>query len=86
MKGNDVGKSAIQLANSGRIEGIAAARKRPGAVMAGQIAYSASLLAACAVLLPLGCPGWLMALVAIFIAPVCTVVAVYVALARGGKG
>ena len=70
----------------GRIEGIAAARKRPGAVMAGQIAYSASLLAACAVLLPLGCPGWLMALIAIFIAPVCTVVAVYAALARGGKG
>jgi len=64
----------------GRVEGIAAAQKRPQAVMAGQIAYSVSLLAACAVLLPLGVPGWAMAVTAIFIAPVCTVVAVYAAL------
>ena len=73
---------SILHAVRGRIEGIAAARKRPGAVMAGQIAYSASLLLACAVMLPLGCPGWQMALTAIFIAPVCTIVAVYAALGR----
>ena len=73
---------SILHAVRGRIEGIAAARKRPGAVMAGQIAYSASLLLACAVMLPLGCPGWQMALTAIFIAPACTIVAVYAALGR----
>ena len=67
----------------GRIEGIAAARKRPQAVMAGQIAYSVSLLAVCAVMLPLGCAGWVMAITAIFIAPVCTIAAVYTALALG---
>ena len=66
----------------GRIEGIAAARKRPRAVMAGQIAYTVSLLATCAVMLPLGCAGWVIAITAIFIAPVCSVAAVYATLAR----
>ena len=66
----------------GRIEGIAAARKRPRAVMAGQIAYTVSLLATCAVMLPLGCAGWVIAITAIFIAPACSVAAVYATLAR----
>lgn len=72
-----------------RIEGIAAARKCPRAVMCGQIAYTISLFLVCAVLLPLGCPGWAMAVAAIFVAPVCVSVAVYAALAvmlrRGGR-
>jgi len=65
-----------------RIEGIAAAQKRPKAVMWGQIAYTSSLFIVCATLLPLGCPGWAIALSAIFIAPVCVTITVYAALAR----
>lgn len=64
----------------GRIEGIAAARKRSGAVMAGQIAYTAGLFITCVVMMPLGCAGWKIAVTAIFIAPVCTTLAVYAAL------
>jgi len=64
-----------------RIEGIAAARKRPRAVMWGQIAYTTSLFAVCAALLPLGCPGWAIAVSAIFVAPVCVTATVYAALA-----
>ena len=71
-----------------RIEGIAAAKKRPQAVMWGQIAYTVSLFAVCAVLLPLGCPGWVIAISAIFVAPVCVTIAVYSALgwSCGGGG
>ena len=61
----------------GRIEGIAASRKRPKAVMAGQIAYTLGLFCACAVLLPLGCPGWAIALSAIYFAPICATAAIY---------
>ena len=68
-----------------RIEGIAAARKHPRAIMYGQISYTASLFTVCAVLLPLGCPGWAMAVTALFVAPVCVTVAVYAALARHGR-
>ena len=63
-----------------RIEGIAAAANRPDAVMAGQIAYTISLFLVCAALLPLGCPGWAMAVTAIFIAPMCVTAAVYASL------
>lgn len=66
-----------------RIEGIAAARKRPQAVMAGQIAYTLGLFCTCAVMLSLGCAGWAIAVTAIFIAPVCTTVAVYATVGRG---
>ena len=66
----------------GRIEGVAASRKRPKAVMAGQIAYTAGLLCACAVLLPLGCAGWLIAVSAIFVAPICATVTIYTVLHR----
>ena len=67
----------------GRVEGIAAARKRPKAVMAGQIAYTGGLFATCAILLPLGCVGWAIAVTAIFIAPVCATIAIYAALRLG---
>ena len=68
----------------GRIEGIAAARKRPKAVMAGQIAYTVGLFCTCAVLLPLGCAGWAMAVTAIFVAPVVATVVIYATLGRRG--
>ena len=68
-----------------RIEGIAAALKRPRAVMWGQIAYTVSLFLVCAALLPLGCPGWVIAISAIFVAPVCVTAAVYASLAKGGR-
>ena len=64
----------------GRVEGIAAARKRPKAVMAGQIAYTAGLFCTCAVLLPLGCAGWAIAVAAIYVAPVCATAAIYLTL------
>ena len=70
----------------GRIEGIAAARKRPKAVMAGQIFYTVGLFTTCAILLPLGCAGWAIAVSAIFIAPVVATIAIYTSLhfAKGG--
>ena len=69
----------------GRIEGIAALRKRPGAVMAGQIAYFVTLTAASALLLAVGAPGWTIAIGAIYAAPVATILAVYASLARSGN-
>ena len=70
----------------GRIEGIAAARKRPKAVMAGQLFYTVGLFTTCAILLPLGCAGWAIAVSAIFVAPVCATIAIYTSLhfAKGG--
>ena len=67
----------------GRIEGIAAARKRPKAVMAGQIFYTVGLFTTCAILLPLGCAGWAIAVSAIFVAPVCATIAIYATLRLG---
>ena len=64
----------------GRIEGIAAARKRPKAVMASQVAYTTGLFCTCAILLPFGCPGWVMAISAIYVAPVCATLAIYASL------
>ena len=64
----------------GRIEGIAAARKRPKAVMAGQIFYTVGLLTTCAILLPLGCAGWAIAVSAIYFAPICATIAIYTSL------
>lgn len=63
-----------------RIEGIAAARKHPSAVMAGQIAYSLALFLACMVMLPIGVPGCMVAVTAIFVAPCCAAIAVYATL------
>jgi hypothetical protein len=69
---------AIQAVR-GRVEGLAALFKRPEAVMAGQIAYTAALVSVLWILLPLGVPGYLMAVSAIYIAPsmsICTIYAV----------
>ena len=66
----------------GRIEGIAAARKRPKAVMAGQIFYTVGLFTTCVILLPLGCAGWAIAVSAIFVAPICATAAIYVTLPK----
>lgn len=62
---------AVIQAVRGRIEGLAALAKRPRAVMAGQIAYTLSLLLVCSVLLPAGVRGWAIAVTAIFVAPIC---------------
>lgn len=70
----------------GRIEGLAAKRRRPSAVMAGQMAYTLALFITLAALLPLGVPGWVMAISAIFVAPVAATAAIYAALALGGRG
>jgi hypothetical protein len=61
----------------GRVEGLAAGRKRPKAVMWGQFAYTMSLLLVCAILLPLGFPGWTIAVSALIVAPVCVSVVIY---------
>lgn len=65
----------------GRIEGIAAVRKRPDAVMAGQVGYTVALLATLTALRPFGLPGWVMAVVAIFVSPAFAVISVYAVLA-----
>ncbi len=72
--------AAIQAVRA-RVEGLAAYAKRPKAIMAGQIAYTVSLLITCAILLPAGVPGWAMAVAAIFVAPVSVTATVYAALA-----
>ena len=69
----------------GRIEGLAAKRRSPTAVMVGQIAYTVALFVTLAVLLPLGVPGWAMAVSAIFVAPVAATAAIYAALALGAR-
>jgi hypothetical protein len=60
-----------------RVEGLAVLAKRPKVIMAGQIAYTVTLFTICAILLPLGVPGWAMAVTAIYIAPVCVTVTIY---------
>jgi hypothetical protein len=55
--------------------------KRPKTIMAGQIAYTVSLFTVCAILLPVGVPGWAMAVTAIYIAPVCVTATIYAMLA-----
>ena len=66
----------------GRAEGLAAARKKPKSVMAGQIAYTGGLFCTCAALLPTGCAGWVVAISAIFFAPVCAILAIYATLGK----
>ena len=65
----------------GRVEGLAAIRKRPDAVMAGQIGYTVALLTTLAILRPFGIAGWAMAVTAIFVAPAFAATSVYAALA-----
>lgn len=69
----------------GRVEGLAALFKRPQAVMCGQITYTIALVAVLATLLPLGVPGYLMAVSAIYVAPIASTCAVYAALHFGKK-
>lgn len=64
----------------GRIEGIAAIKKRPRDVMFSQFAYTIGLFITCAIMLPIGCSGWVIAETAIFIAPICAIAAIYIAL------
>ena len=68
-----------------RIEGIAAVRRRPQAVMCGQVAYTISIFVVCAILLSLGVQGWIMAITAIFVAPICVAASVYAALWLGNR-
>ena len=72
----------VILAVRGRIEGLAALAKRPRSVMAGQVAYTVSLAALLLVLLPLGVPGWVMAVAGINFAPLCATAAIYISLSR----
>jgi O-antigen/teichoic acid export membrane protein len=65
----------------GNAEGFAAVRKRPGAVLSGQIAYLATLVAVLAATLHLGMPGWLMGVTAILMATLATTAAVRTHLA-----
>ena len=76
---------AVIHAVRARVEGLAALAKRPKAIMAGQIAYTASLFTVCSILLPLGVPGWAMAVTAIFIAPVCVTATIYAVLMSGRR-
>lgn len=64
-----------------RIEGLAALRKRPSAVMAGQVSYLLALTVALWVMLQFDVLGWKMAVVGIYTATLATIVAVYAALA-----
>ena len=57
----------------GYMEGHAAYRKRPLAVLAGQVAYLGTLVAVLAATLCLGMAGWLMGVTAIIVATVATI-------------
>ncbi len=76
---------AVIHAVRARVEGLAALAKRPRAIMAGQIAYTTSLFMVCSILLPLGVPGWAMAVTAIFVAPVCVTATIYAVLMSGRR-
>lgn len=75
---------AVVQAVRGRVEGLAAYAKRPKAIMDGQIAYTVSLFLVCAIMLPMGMPGWTIAITAIFVAPVCVTATIYAFLAVSG--
>ena len=75
---------AVLQAVRARIEGIAAVRKRPSAVMVGQVTYLVSMTAALSAMLPCGVMGWKMAVGGIYAGTAATIVAVYLALARKG--
>ncbi len=61
----------------GRVEGLAALKKCPSAVMAGQFAYFFALVVVLAIMLPIGVPGWAMSVSAIYPAPVVATAATY---------
>lgn len=62
----------------GVVEGMAALKKRPSAVMAGQIAYFVALVAVLAATLPTGMPGWAMSVLSIYVATIAATIATYV--------
>ena len=64
----------------GYMEGFAAVRRRPNAVLSGQVAYLGTLVAVLAATLHLGMAGWLMGVTAIILATVATTVAVRIHL------
>ncbi len=61
----------------GRVEGLAALRRRPSAVMAGQFAYFGALTLSLVAMLPMRLAGWAMAVIAIYVAPVAAIIATY---------
>lgn len=69
-----------------RIEGIAAARKRSDAVMAGQITYTVALFCICAALWKLGASGIAIAMAGVILSPLFVIAAIYAALAWKKKG
>ena len=72
----------IVQAVRGRVEGLVALKKRSAPIMASQMAYTATLVTALSVMMPLGVPGWKMAVSAISIAPVAASAVLYAALFR----
>ena len=66
----------------GRLEGLAAWRKRPKTVMGGQIAHVATFLMALSLSLCLGMPGWQMGATAILSAAAATILFLHLALRR----
>ena len=64
----------------GYMEGFAAVRRRPNAVLSGQVAYLGTLIAVLAATLHLGMPGWLMGVTAIILATIATTAAVRIHL------
>ena len=66
----------------GRVEGLVALKKCPSAIMASQMTYTATLVAALAVMMPLGVAGWKMAVISITVAPVAAAAVLYIALVR----
>ena len=66
----------------GRVEGLVALSKRSSAIMASQIAYTTTLVAALSAMMPFGVAGWKMAVVSITVAPIAAASVLYVTLAR----
>lgn len=73
---------AILQAVRARIEGLAAIKKQPSAIMAGQISYLAALVAALSAMLSFGVMGWKMAVGGIYAATIVTILAVSLALSH----
>ena len=69
----------------GYMEGFAAVRRRPNAILSGQIAYLGTLVAVLASTLHLGMAGWLMGVTAIILATIATTIAVRTHLAIVGR-
>ena len=72
---------AVLQAVRARVEGLAAIRKRPSAVMVGQVTYLLALVAALWTMLQFDVLGWKMAVFGIYTATAATIVALYAALA-----